>query len=118
VAKENEDIYVDPAIPPRVLKNARSRFLKTQDPVIAFIDNSYGGKDGLAILTTGLCWRNNYREPSHTLTWPELKDCPIKVSSIEDAVKLGRDLSIDFSGSHAEAKVVARLIRSIVSAVL
>jgi hypothetical protein len=116
-AEENDDIYVAPHIPPRILRNARSRFLKDEDLVIAFIDNSYGGKDGLAILTSGLCWRNSYREPSRRLTWAEARKFSVRADNTLDVVRLGRDFWIDVSGSKADVQSVARLIRKVIGAI-
>jgi hypothetical protein len=116
-AEENDDIYVDPRIPKKILDNARGRFLKDEDSVIAFIDNSYGGKDGLAILTSGLCWRNNHREPSRRLTWAEARNLSVRANNALDAVRIGRDFWIDVSGSVADTQSIARLIRKVIDVV-
>lgn len=117
-AEANDDIYVAPHIPPRILNNARKRFLNDEDRVIAFIDNSWGGKDGLAILTSGLCWRNSYREPSRRLTWAEVRKFSVRADNTLDVVRLGRDFWIDISGSKADTQLVARLIRKVIGAIL
>jgi hypothetical protein len=111
------DVWVPPELGDRRLENLRARLRidRTED-VIAWIENSKEpGKDGMAVLISGICWRDTYRDRPQRLTWSELKDLRID-SPTRTSVSLGGEPRIDLSGGQAEGPVVAELLRELVRA--
>jgi hypothetical protein len=98
---------------PRILRNARERFVEESDQVIAFVDNSesHSGVDGVAITAAGTVGRNNYQERAKRLSWAEIAHLKMVADRDEDEVRLGDRYVVDLSGSHVEAPDLAKLFR-------
>jgi hypothetical protein len=113
VADAWESVYAAPDIPERVLQNARERFLRQKDDVLSFVANSVDGKDGLAILTTGLCWRNTYRDDPQRVSWEQVRALGVRADRREWSIWLGREHEIDLSASLVEEVEIVKLLRNI-----
>jgi hypothetical protein len=107
-----EDFYVDPRIPAQISRNARERLkLAGKDKLLAFVDNSHRGVNGLAIHSNGLTWKNDGRSDVVQLAWERVAG--LRAIASGETVKLGTDYEIDLSGSEADASDVARVLRTI-----
>ena len=110
------DIWVTPELGGRRLQNLRERLgLTPDDTVIAWIENSHNGTDGLAVLVSGICWRNTYRDKPERLGRGPLRQLSIS-SPTRKSVSLGGRFEIDLRGGDAEGPVVAELLRDLVRA--
>lgn len=95
-AARAEKFYLNDAIPPKKLANARKAFpIPPQEKMIAFTDTTLfgSGKTGLAVTNWGLRWANDTACPITALSWEEfakLPDVPMREKSqikfLEDAV--------------------------------
>ena len=117
-AADEYDIYSRSEIPERFLKNARRQYgyVSHRDRVMALVPNSGKGQDGLAILESGISWRNSHTQPNVRLTWSELARLSIR-DKRDRTIGIGPDLFIDLNGGDADAAVVAKLLRNLVRAV-
>src|SRR5262245_33258513 len=92
------DIWVPPELKGRRLQNLRARLdLGSSEEVIAWIENSHSGTDGLAVLVSGICWRNTRWDKPERLGWDQLRPLPI-TSPTQKSVSLGQRFAIDLNG--------------------
>jgi hypothetical protein len=115
LAEEMDDIYVEP-LPRRIEKNVRTRYVRPEDELIALISNAHSAEDGIAVLTSGVVWRNDHRHRPERLSWRELRELKIIGAADDDVIRVGRDYEIDLSGSDAHARPVAHVLRQLARA--
>ena len=87
-AADQEKFYLNEAIPPKRLANARAVFpIHAQETVIAFVDTTLfgSGKTGLAVSRWGMRWANlAEKSPVKAMSWEafaKLPECPKRVKS-------------------------------------
>jgi hypothetical protein len=109
-----EDFYVSPNIPDKIRQNARARLkLSSRGELLAMIDNSYTGVNGLAIVGKGLAWKNDQYSAAEFIDWPLFATLKVRASDYDDILYLGDRYEIDFSGSNTYPSDVGRALREI-----
>ncbi|HEX8832095.1 MAG TPA: hypothetical protein VF705_13055, partial [Longimicrobium sp.] len=88
------DFRVGGEIPEKKLRNAREHFpIPATEQVIALYDDTVFGsnKDGLAVCTTGIYWKNDWtiKTARTYLSWPQMASATVAVEEKYTAVGLG-----------------------------
>jgi len=111
------DIYTKSELPDRFLGNARrpNGYVTSRDKLIALISNSTQAQDGLAILESGISWRNDRTQSNVRLTWHELAALSIRANR-DKTISIGPTFYLDLNGGDADQSVVAGLLRRLVKA--
>jgi len=117
-ARDQYDIYskdeAEDTIPPEYFQNARRKdgYVTQGDRIMGLVNNARACQDGLAILESGISWRNVYTQPSERLTWPEVGKLGVSFKRRPKSVSIG-DWHIDLSGGDADPAVVATLLENL-----
>ena len=109
-AARAEKFYLNDAIPPKKLANARKAFpIPPQEKVIAFTDTTLfgSGKTGLAITSWGLRWTNDIiTSPITALSWEEFAKLPDDPELEKSYVMFSEDAVYDNNGSGIDDEMV------------